>query len=215
VTLAGDTAQRLHLDTGFADWETLVRTLGVKAHLLPPLAISYRSTRQVMALARHVLGPLAPEVSARDARDGAPLEMLRFDEQGEAVAFLADALKSLRDRERSATVALVARTPAVADLYYQSLVRAEVPALRRVRHEDFDFTAGIDVTDVYQVKGLEYDYVIALEPTAHHYPETIEARHLLHVVATRAAHQLWLITSHKPSPLLPESLLRGESLDAQ
>jgi DNA helicase-2/ATP-dependent DNA helicase PcrA len=214
VTLAGDTAQRLHLDTGFAHWETLLKTLGVKAHLLPPLAISYRSTRQVMALARHVLGPLAPDIWARDARDGAPVEMLRFQEQGEAVAFLADALKSLRDRERRATVALVARTPAVADLYYQGLVRAEVPALRRVRYEEFEFTAGIDVTDVYQIKGLEYDYVIVLEPTVQHYPETVEARHLLHVVATRAAHQLWLVTSSTPSPLLPESLLRGEALDA-
>ncbi len=215
VTLAGDTAQRLHLDTGFADWETLVSTIGVKAHLLPPLAISYRSTRQVMTLARHVLGPLAPDVVARDARDGAPVEMLRFDEQGEAVAFLADALKSLRNRERRATVALVARSPAIAELYYRSLARAEVPELRRVRNEDFEFTPGIDVTDVYQIKGLEYDYVIVLEPTLQQYPDTLESRHLLHVAATRAAHQLWLVTSTTPSPLLPDALIRGETLDAE
>lgn len=213
VTLAGDTAQRLSLDAGFDDWDALVRDLGLKAHILPPLSVSYRSTRQVMALARHVLGPLAPSVQARDARDGAPVEMMRFAETGEAVAFLADALKSLRSRERRASVALVARTPAVADLYYTALARAEVPAVRRIRDQEFDFTPGVDVTDVYQIKGLEYDYVVLLEPTAGHYPETLEARHLLHVAATRAAHQLWLIVSDRPSPLLPPALVEGKGLD--
>ena len=47
----------------------------------------------VMALARQVLGNLAPHEAPRDARDGAPVQLLQFQEQGEAVAFLADALK--------------------------------------------------------------------------------------------------------------------------
>lgn len=213
VTLAGDTAQRLSLDAGFEDWDVLVEQLGLDAHVLPPLSVSYRSTRQVMALARHVLGPLAPAVQARDARDGAPVEMLRFTETGEAVAFLADALKSLRDRERRSSVALVARTAAVADLYYKSLKRAEVPDLRRIRQQEFDFSPGIDVTDVFQIKGLEYDYIVLLEPTARQYPDDVESRHLLHVAATRAAHQLWLIASDAPSPLLPATLVEGRGLD--
>ncbi len=212
VTLAGDTAQRLSLDAGFDDWDVLVEQLGLTAHVLPPLSVSYRSTRQVMTLARHVLGPLAPEVQARDARDGAPVEMLRFAETGEAVAFLADALKSLRDRERRSSVALVARTAAVADLYYNILRRAEVPDVRRIRQQEFDFSPGIDVTDVFQIKGLEYDYVVLLEPTAGQYPDDVESRHLLHVAATRAAHQLWLIASDAPSPLLPASLVEGRGL---
>ena len=176
----------------------------MRAKLLPSLAVSYRSTRQVMELARHVLGELVDDMPVRDARDGAPVELMNFDETGQAVAFLGDALKSLRSRERRCSVALVARTDAVADLYYGALRRAEVPDLRRVHQQEFDFSPGIDVTDVYQIKGLEYDYVVLLEPTAKHYPDTIEARHLLHVAATRAAHQLWLITSARPSPLLPE-----------
>lgn len=215
VTLAGDTAQRLSLDAGFDDWDTLVERLGLQAHVLPPLSVSYRSTRQVMALARHVLGPLAPAVQARDARDGAPVDLLRFTETGEAVAFLADALKSLRTRERRASVALVARTPQVADLYYESLRRAEVPELRRIRQQEFDFTPGVDVTDVFQIKGLEYDYIVLLEPTAAMYPDTVESRHLLHVAATRAAHQLWLIASDGPSPLLPPALVEGRAIDGR
>lgn len=211
VTLAGDTAQRLSLDSGFDDWDELVRDLELRAHVLPPLAISYRSTRQVMELARYALGPLAPKLEALDARDGAPVELMTFDETGEAVAFLADALKSLRQRERRSTVALVSRTPEVAELYYKGLERAEVPELRRVRRQDFDFTPGIDVTDVYQIKGLEYDYVVVLEATAEQWPTALEARHLFHVAATRAAYQLWLITSGRPSGLLLPSLVESSA----
>jgi DNA helicase-2/ATP-dependent DNA helicase PcrA len=204
VTLAGDTAQRLVLDNGFASWDELIKHLRLKANILPPLAISYRSTQQVMVFGRHVLGHLAQEEALRDARDGAPVEHLRFEEMGEAVGFLADALKSLRDRERQATVALVARKAEVADQYYEGLRRAQVPNLRRVRVQDFDFSPGIDVTDVMQIKGLEYDYVVALEPTAEHYPSTDESRFQLHVIATRAAYQFWLLSSRTPSLLLPE-----------
>jgi DNA helicase II / ATP-dependent DNA helicase PcrA len=39
------------------------------------------------------------------------------------------------------------------------------------------------------------------------YPEEDEARHLLHIGITRAAHQLWLLSSGRPSRLLPETLL--------
>jgi len=34
---------------------------------------------------------------------------------------------------------------------------------------------------------------------------------LLHVGATRAAHQLWLVCSGTPSPLLPSELLNGSA----
>ncbi len=214
VTLAGDTAQRLYLDGGFGDWDVLVKDLGLRANILPPLAISYRSTRQVMGLARHVLGPIAPDMEMRDAHEGAPVELLRFDEMGEAVAFLADALKSLRGRERRSSVALVSRTPEVAEQYYQGLRRAEVPDLRRVRHQDFEFTPGIDVTDVFQIKGLEYDYVVVLEATADQWPDALDARHLLHVAATRAAYQLWLVASDTPSPLLPPELIEAAAREA-
>jgi DNA helicase-2/ATP-dependent DNA helicase PcrA len=205
ITLAGDTAQRIYFDRGFGDWDQLSRDLGIRPQILPPLAISYRSTRQVMALARHVLGPLQVNPLGRDARDGAPVELFRFSEQGEAVSFLAESLKNLRRRERKASVALLSRTPEIADLYFKALEAAEVSHLRRVSRENFDFSPGVDVTDIYQVKGLEYDYVVLLEVTAEQFPDHVESRHLLHVGATRAAHQLWLVCSSTPSPLLPET----------
>ena len=49
-----------------------------------------------------------------------------FDDVGEAVAFLGEALRSLLLREPTASVALIARFPQQADLYHEALRIAEV-----------------------------------------------------------------------------------------
>jgi DNA helicase-2/ATP-dependent DNA helicase PcrA len=206
VTIAGDRAQKMVFDNGFTDWPQLLADAGLPHVEIQPLKITYRSTRQVMQFSRHVLGDLADEGQIV-ARDGAQVGYFEFTDTGEAVAFLGEALRGLMQREPNASVALITRYPQQADVYYEALRIAEVPRLRRVRREDFSFTAGIDVTDVRQVKGLEFDYVVLLEPTKQNYPDHVQSRHLLHIAATRAAYQLWLVTVGQPSTLLPADLI--------
>ena len=207
VTLAGDTAQRLFLDNGFADWRTVLGQLSLDHVAVEPLRVAYRSTRQIFELARHAMGPLADAATTQAPRSGAPVEALRFPGTGAAVAFVAEALRALLGREPRATVAVLARHPEQADRWFDGLHRAEVPSLRRVRGQDFAFHPGVEVTDVRQVKGLEFDYVVLCEVNANIYGTDDESRHLLHIGATRAAHQLWLIVTAAPSPLLPPGLL--------
>ncbi len=208
ITIAGDTAQRLVFDNAFAGWQHLLDSVGQVA-VVRPLRLSYRSTAEVMEFAHAVLGPdLAPDEDLV-ARSGAPVELHEFGDVGEAVAFLADALRGLVARERGASVAVITKHPEQADLYYSGLMRAEVPALRRVRNHEFSFTPGVDVTDIAQVKGLEFDYVIMVDVNGDSYSTEVEARHLLHIGATRAAHQLWLLSTGEPSALLPAALRDG------
>lgn len=225
-TIAGDVAQRVVFDNAFRGWEALLGDVGVSGEAsgasrgasraavpsgapgsvpvkVRPLRLAYRSTAPVMRFARRVLGPLAAtEATDVEARPGAEVSLHPFDGMGEAVAFVADALRSLLGREPSASVALLTRHPGQADAWYAALARAEVPQLRRVRRQDFDFAPGVDVTDVGQVKGLEFDYVILLDVNETSYPETVEARHLLHIGATRATHQLWLVSTGPVSGLV-------------
>ena len=209
LTLAGDVAQRLVFDNAFQGWDELLRDIGLAGvAVVRPLHLSYRSTEEVMRFARHVLGPLATDEDVI-ARPGAPVELHRFDAMGEAVAFLAEALRSLASREPTASVALIARYPAIADAWFNTLARAEIPSLRRVKRQDFAFAPGVDVTDVAQVKGLEFDYVVLLDVTPANYPMAVEARHLLHIGATRAAHQLWLISIGTPSGLVPAEMAQS------
>jgi DNA helicase II / ATP-dependent DNA helicase PcrA len=50
--------------------------------------------------------------------------------------------------------------------------------------------------------------VVLLDVTASSYPDAVEARHLLHIGATRAVHQLWLVVVGDLSPLVPADLAR-------
>lgn len=211
VTIAGDTAQRLVFDNNFSGWADLVSLISgqSEAAIVRPLKLSYRSTAEVMLLAREILGPeLAPDEPLA-ARPGEPVELHEFGDLGEAVAFLGDALRNLMAREPTASCALIARHPEQADAYYDGLKRAEVPALRRVRKDEFNFQPGVDVTDVTSVKGLEFDYVVMVDVNAPSYPKQNWARHLLHIGVTRAAHQLWLVSTGEPSPLIPDALRDG------
>jgi DNA helicase-2/ATP-dependent DNA helicase PcrA len=208
VTIAGDTAQRLVFDNNFTGWADLLVQTGQPA-IVRPLKLSYRSTAEVMMLAREVLGPeLAPDEPLA-ARPGEPVELHEFSDIGEAVAFLSDALRNLMAREPTASCCLISRHPEQADAYFQGLSRAEIPALRRVKRDEFTFQPGVDVTDVTQVKGLEFDYVVMLEANASSYPDVHWARHLMHIGVTRAAHQLWLVTTSEPSVLIPTALRDG------
>src|SRR6185436_2406158 len=108
VTIAGDTAQRLVFDNNFSGWDQLLEQTGQPA-IVRPLKLSYRSTVEVMVLAREILGPeLAPDEPLA-ARSGEPVELHEFGDIGEAVAFLGDALRNLMAREPTASCAVISR----------------------------------------------------------------------------------------------------------
>jgi DNA helicase-2/ATP-dependent DNA helicase PcrA len=208
ITLAGDTNQGIAPEHGFVSWTEMLERLGLPHACVEPLRISYRSTRQIVDCALHVLGPLMGDERPQVPRLGAEVESFGFGSSGEACEFLVRVLRDLMHREPLASVALIARHVEQASLYFEALSAAEVPGLRLVADQDFCFRPGIDVTDVKQTKGLEFDIVILLEANQESYPDSEHARRLLHVAMTRAAHQLWITYTGSPSPLLPESLRR-------
>jgi DNA helicase-2/ATP-dependent DNA helicase PcrA len=57
------------------------------------------------------------------------------------------------------------------------------------------------------VKGLEFDYVVLMDPTEQNYPSVDASRHLLHIAATRTAYQLWIVCTGIASKLLPTELI--------
>jgi DNA helicase-2/ATP-dependent DNA helicase PcrA len=210
ITLAGDAAQKIVEQSDFQSWDQLLDLLDPNHVHIAPLQIAYRSTRQIMEVAQAVLGPLAdPTEAATATRDGAPVGLFRFSSRGESVTFLGDALRELVHREPQASVALLARHDETADEVYEALTRCELGTLRRVRDQAFSFAPGVEVTEVRQAKGLEFDYVVVLDADETTYPDNVQSRHLLHVAITRTAHQCWLLAVGEASPLLPELLQEG------
>ncbi len=203
ITLAGDTQQHILEQGGSEAWGSLLDSLGIENTALSTLKVSYRSTRQITTFARGLLGSLREdEGPPLTAREGAPVELFSFPEHGACVDFLGTALRDLLHAEPLASVAIITPDEAVSRMYHEGLERMEVPLVRLVQDQTYTFAPGIDVVDVRQVKGLEFDYVVIVGASSGSYPDRPNARRLLHVAATRAIHQLWVTWVGPPSPLL-------------
>ena len=202
ITLAGDTQQHLIEHSGFTSWAGFFKELGLDGAEIETLNVSYRSSRQVMQFAVSLLGDLQEEEEVITTRSGPPVELFRLTDRGACVAFLSDVLRDLMSAEPMASVAVLTPNPIASDVYFEGLLRAELPRLRRIVDGEFPFKAGIEVTEVTQVKGLEFDYVVVLDVDSTNYPDTPAARRALHVAATRAVHQLWMMSVGTPSPLV-------------
>jgi len=207
ITLAGDTQQHLTQDAGFTSWAAFFKALGLEGTEVNTLQISYRCSREIAEFAVDVLGTLREDdAPPMTTRSGPAVELFRFTDHGAGVAFLADALKELLAKERLASVAVLTPSRALSTMYHSGLANGEVPRLRQVEQQDFTFAPGVEVTEIEQVKGLEFDYVVLVEVSASNFPDTPTARRLLHVGATRAVHQLWLTSVATPSPLVREQV---------
>jgi DNA helicase-2/ATP-dependent DNA helicase PcrA len=199
VTVAGDAAQRLDRSGYFASWEAVMEALGTPA--APAyLTTSYRCPRPIVEFAHAVLGAEAPAEVPRAAREGPPVLSSVVPSEGHAALAVLHALQDLRSREPLAGVAILARDAGAAREVHEVVSRA-LPA-RLVHDGEFSFGPGVEVTEIAEVKGLEFDYVIVPDASARHYPSTPEHRRALHVAVTRAARQAWILSPGVPSPVL-------------
>jgi DNA helicase-2/ATP-dependent DNA helicase PcrA len=206
VTLAGDTQQHVMQAAGFSDWSQFFRHLGLSAAHVDTLQVSYRSSAEITRFAMELLGPLRErDLALMTTRSGPPVEIFHYTEHGACIASLADALHELAGSEPLASVAVLAPSRELSELYYRGLSQSDVPRLRWVQQQNFAFTPGVEVTEIDQVKGLEYDYVVLVGCDAEHFPVDAKSRRLLHVGATRAVHQLWVTCVGEPSPVVLEA----------
>jgi DNA helicase-2/ATP-dependent DNA helicase PcrA len=200
ITVAGDEHQQVDETIAFTNWPAMMGELGVGDRCTRlELAFSYRCPPAVEGFARGLFSELSSEHRAAPEQDGA-LTFTVTAHELELVTVLARALLDLRASDRRASVAVVARFAASARRFHAHLSKAL--DCRLVVDGDFRFGAGISITCVDEVKGLEFDYVIVPDASAANYPDTNEARRALYVAATRATARLWLLWSGRASPLL-------------
>lgn len=186
VTIAGDPAQKILADAQFEGFEAMLSRLSGKMEAsLDVLSVGYRSPRPVMELAMKALGTNEP---ARAARDGEPVDW--FEGEG-AVARAIAAVRAWREAHPGALVAVLSKRKNAADDWAAALLAAGVPGVRRADRGNFGFEPGIVVSNVHQVKGLEFDGVLLVEPADFGGYD----RHLLHVAITRAAERLWVVAT--------------------
>lgn len=202
VTIAGDPAQKILAQSGFEGFDTLLRRFGQGTAVeLKSLQIGHRSTKPIMSLALRCLGvDPTKDPAASKARDGEPVVWVQPKTSDDAgwVAAVAAELAAFRASRPTALVAVLALRKNVADQWARQLKEAGLADVRRAERSNFRFTPGVIVSNVHQVKGLEFDGVVVVDPAAFAHRD----RHLLHVAITRAAERLWVVAPRGPGRLL-------------
>lgn len=201
VTIAGDAAQQVDPATCFESWERVLDHLGMPRVAANHLTTTYRSTRPIAEFAHDLLGPYAPKTPPHAIKDGVAVMRSTLPTDGHVTILLTDTLTQLMLDEPQASVAVITKELDLAKRFYEAL--RDVPKIRFIHDGEFEFKPGIDVTTAQQVKGLEFDYVIIPDASAGFYRDTPEDRRILHVAATRAIHQLWVISMGKECSILP------------
>jgi DNA helicase II / ATP-dependent DNA helicase PcrA len=184
VTIAGDPAQTLYRSEPVDFDALLARLTGAGASRLDTLPVGHRSSAPILDLALRALGRSDPALLAR-TRDGAPVVWLEGDRA--TVDALVAELRAFRDRRPTALVAVLCKQKRDADRWFERLGPA-LPDVRRGDRDGFTFEPGVVVTNAHQVKGLEFDGVVVVDPRAYGEAD----RRLLHVAITRAADRLWV-----------------------
>ncbi|MEY2931917.1 MAG: hypothetical protein RL033_2666 [Pseudomonadota bacterium] len=210
LIVAGDADQQTDATVYFSSWEHSMLELGCTQYERVVLPVSYRCPAEVVTLARSLLSsvqgsnangnmpvPAMRDVPAAPAR---PLPFVHALNECHLASWLCDELAQLAARDPTASVALICRVPQTARRLQAALRQRNLGRL--VLDGGFLFRSGVNVTELDQVKGLEFDYVIVPDASPGTYPDTPEAHRALYVAVTRTRHQLLLGAVAGQSPLL-------------
>jgi DNA helicase IV len=206
VTIVGDAGQKIVMNRAFAGWEDLLREAGFVGTTPIELAVSHRSTREVMEVAAYVRGErVLTEGQWRAVRQGPHARLIRADGYETEPHLIGQWIAQRLEENPHALSAVICRLPAQAEHLVAVLKKIGYPFVRWGHREHFDFSPGVTITNVHQVKGLEFRNVLLVNPTEPQYrPGSEEERNLLYVAVTRAEQRLDVICVGKPTPLLPQ-----------
>lgn len=186
ATLLGDLAQGT-TPWAVQRWETALAHLGKPDGQIRSLPRAFRAPRAVLDLANRLLPEIAPRLTpARSVREvpGA-LELRQVEPSGLAAA----CGQAVRDALRAEGSVGVILADAAADPIAAELRRLGIDPAAPDR---VDQGSRVTVVPASQAKGLEYDQVVVVEPTAIVRAEPLGLRRL-YIVLTRAVTHLTVV----------------------
>jgi len=192
LTIVGDVSQKILFSRRFIGWDKIIDNLNLDESDLIRLEVSFRCTAQIMTLGSRVAG----NPQKIEGRQGPPPVFQNVGNKDDLLESITNWVQVSQSSGPDKLIALICRYPKQAMELKEDL-QEMIPRDRGLRlgHRDqFSFEPGIIVTNVHQVKGLEFDAVCIVEPNEENYPQyRPESRNLLYVAITRAEDELMLI----------------------
>jgi DNA helicase-2/ATP-dependent DNA helicase PcrA len=201
LTLVGDASQNLDHTQAFPGWEVLRKHWNFNEEMSKyvSLEVSHRSTLPIMRLADHI----QRRDIVRSGRPGRTPIWFKCRDESQGIEHILKWLSKASELYPTKIAAVICADPQDASFAYKMLQPTFGPRVRRGDAYSFSFEEGILVTDVRQVKGLEFYSVLLWNPSAATYGSSELANNLLYVAVTRAEENLCIVTWDRPARALP------------
>ena len=194
VTIVGDVAQKILSARKFIGWNKVVSNLGMEEDSIIRLEVSFRCTVPIMTLAHKVAG----DPKKVEGRAGSDPEWFKADDKESLLENLVNWTNRLVAADPYKLIAIICRYPKQAMELKEELEEYLHGEVRLGHRDQFSFEPGVMVTNIHQVKGLEFDSVAMIEPDEDNYPiRREESRNMIYVGITRTQDDL-LLTTIKP-----------------
>ncbi|TSI09745.1 3'-5' exonuclease [Lysinibacillus sp. BW-2-10] len=203
MTIIGDIEQSIFMDYGQTNWEEIVQGLFANEETtLLQLKMSYRSTKEVIEVANHVLNKRFTET--RDdivpfSRNGEPVSYDRVETGTELRDKIIETLKLWEAKYKR--IAIIHKDEERAKALSKVLMN-HFSNVQYVSLDDETNEQTISVIASYNSKGMEFDAVIIVNANETSYPNDDLHSKLLYVAVTRAQKELKIFYQNTPSELL-------------
>ena len=201
VTLVGDVSQNLDRTGAFPGWDELRRywNFDSESSRYISLEVSHRSTLPIMRLADH----LQRREVVKSGRAGRTPIWFKCQDEAQGIGCVLKWLTKAGELYPNRIVCVICATPQDAKFAYQMLRPTFGAGVRLGDAYSFSFEEGILVTDVRQVKGLEFFSVLLWNPSSQAYPASELGQNLLYVAVTRAEDNLCIVSWNRAAKALP------------
>ena len=191
LTIVGDVSQKILFSRKFIGWENILKNLDIKKDTLIELEVSFRCTVPIMNLARKIEGRKDPVAFGRP---GNPVVWHRAVDQNDFLETLSGWVNSLIKKDPYKLIALICRYPKQAMELKDELEKMISCEVRVGYRDQFSFEPGVMISNIHQIKGLEFDAVALINPSEELYPsKNVESRNMIYVGVTRAQEDLLII----------------------
>lgn len=191
-TIMGDVSQNVNYEFGMNDWRDMREKIFCEnTDDFRVLAKSYRNTIEISEFAGKLLDSASRGVYKIEPviRHGEPVHMIESISTEEALGLAEDIVLRMQEKGYE-TMALVCFDNETAEE-----IRSRLHG--RIQIEDTSksgFSKGVTVLTVKETKGLEFDCVLLWKPDLKGYKDNPKLAKQLYVAATRALHELFVIS---------------------
>ncbi len=214
VTIVGDINQKIVPQNDFIGWQKLEDDLGIDSAKVTHLNVGHRCTEPIMSLADTIIGD-----NLSKGRPGSLPILISNDQEHGWLGGVAKVIYRRLSDTPLAHIAIVCPDrnnvqPLLKELHTtMSLLFADIesfsPDIRAGHNKNFVFAPGVTVTNMKQVKGLEFDTVIIIDVSEEHYPDNRDGKRLLYTTITRAQEELYFAGEQELGSLLQGALAKG------